>query len=126
MSEDRPSAWQVTLVGSGRRRLSGAFWGLLFAHVFLLPISLASPHRLERRSADASLSHLGLGPGRLAIIRDLVTPDRSALFVVHADDQSDRLDVAMGRRMAHSAKIRLTPLQSQRLYAGFGETVDVG
>jgi uncharacterized membrane protein len=39
---NRPTAWQASPLGA-RNTLTGAFWGLLFAHLLLLPLSYSEP-----------------------------------------------------------------------------------
>ncbi len=122
--EDRPSAWQATPAGGERHSLSGAFWGLLFAHLFLLPITHGPNIETDPGSAcatDEPLAHLGLGVGPLTAIRDAVVPGSSAVFVLHADDQAEKVAAAIGRRRHPAVTIALSASQSSMLSSGFGE-----
>ena len=123
--DDRPSAWQATPVVDARHHLSGAFWGLLFGHLFLLPITHGPRHRHPNAATPGAvrdpLAHLGLGAGPLTAIRDAVVPGSSALFVLHADDQAENVTAAIGRRRRPAVTIALSPTESSLLTIGFGE-----
>ncbi|GAA3639092.1 DUF1269 domain-containing protein [Microlunatus ginsengisoli] len=121
--ENRPSAWQSTPVGGERRSLTGAFWGLLFGHLFLLPITEGSRAESDSAFSGAAqepLAHLGRGADRLEAIRDRVVPGSGAVFVLHADDQADKVATAIGRRRRRVVTVELSPSQSTQLYTGFG------
>ena len=123
-SDDRPSAWQATPVIDERHHLTGAFWGLLFGHLFLLPIT-HGPHTGTGAAFSGAvqdpLAHLGLGADLLTDVRDQVAPGSSALFVVHADDQAEKVVAVIGRRRRPAVTITMSPSQSSLLYLGFGE-----
>lgn len=111
----RPEAWQVPLWGS-QQTLSGAFWGMLFAHLFLIPLSHDESGSPRHRPPDRSLDHLGLPECRLAEIRSHVRPGRSALFVLHEHGPAEPW---MSTTPAIHV-IRFRPVEARRLYAGFG------
>lgn len=134
--QQQPWAWQTETIND-REALSGAFWGLLFAHLFLLPLS-HSQTRPQRLEGDHTLVHLGIGQAQLHKIRQLVTPGSSALFVMTgghlADNQAagDETDAAsrvaatvdkfvsrLGEADYRSTAIVLSAAQTGRLYAGF-------
>ncbi len=130
LDQPQPSAWQTESIND-RQALSGAFWGLLFAHLFLLPLSHHQPAH-QTLEGDRTLAHLGIGPTQLHSIRGLVTPGSSALFTVTdghpgTGAAADRLAIAIdkvfptaGDTERRATAIALSPAQTQRLYAGFG------
>lgn len=141
--EQHPTAWQTDTIHD-RGALSGAFWGLLFAHLFLLPLShVPSAGRqlddeqtlADHTLADHTLAHIGIGHSEMHSIRFLVTPGSSALFVVAGGpatggDEPRRIHsvtTAIARSLSglgaaeHQATvIALTPAQTERLYTAFG------
>ena len=70
----RPHGYQVG-TAAGTTALSGAFWGLLFGHLLLLPMTG------EQGTAEV-LARIGLTDGFLAEARARVTPGTSALFLI--------------------------------------------
>jgi uncharacterized membrane protein len=79
----RPRTYQVG-TAAGTAALSGAFWGLLFGTVFLLPLS-GGP------ATSAGLAHVGLSDGFLGRVRDRIVPGASALFLFTDDTVPDRI-----------------------------------
>ncbi|MEJ2868272.1 DUF1269 domain-containing protein [Actinomycetospora sp. OC33-EN08] len=71
----RPRTYQVGSV-EGTAALSGAFWGLVFGTVFLLPITGRDV------PAGGELEHLGLSDDLVGTLRERVVAGRSALFLV--------------------------------------------
>lgn len=69
----RPLAWQARELAVGHR-LSGAFWGLLFAQLFLLPLSLRTPPALPVTGIDDGLCWLGVDIGFVHAVREHVRP----------------------------------------------------
>lgn len=117
---DRPTAWQASPI-SARNTLSGAFWGLLFAHLFLMPISYSEPPDIPIEQYDDALAPLGVTAERLADIRSLMTPGTSAVLALHSDESLDALSAVLGGRDQSHVAIVLDPVQSRRLLAGFAE-----
>lgn len=70
----RPSGYQVG-TAAGTAALSGAFWGLLFGHLLLLPMTG------EQEPIDV-LDRIGLPDEFLAGARARVVPGTSALFLL--------------------------------------------
>lgn len=116
---DRPDAWQARPFGGGAV-LSGSFWGLLFAHLFLLPLTHVPGLQPASAQESSSLGHLGLGPEQLAKIRAVTGPGTSTAFLLH-DDDHDPGSAAFGAVPHTRTTIRLTTEEQRRLYAGFGE-----
>lgn len=73
----RPYSYQAGTI-DGTAALSGAFWGLLFSELFLMP--LADPEGAATRSAG--LARTGLPDDRLRQLRRTVTAGTSALFLL--------------------------------------------
>lgn len=122
----RPSIWQARPLEDSRA-LSGAFWGHLFAHLVLMPLSrvddLKAPAVSTWVEDNGSLSHLGLNPRALGALRAAMVPGTTTIFVLH--DTSEEAVVADVLRASpnFSARIELAPIEERRLYAGFGEMV---
>ncbi|RTL63389.1 MAG: DUF1269 domain-containing protein [Pseudonocardiaceae bacterium] len=76
----RPRTYQVG-TAAGTAALSGAFWGLLFGTVFLLPLS--GP------TAGAGLAHVGLSDEFLGLVHGRVTAGTSALFLLSDSGELD-------------------------------------
>lgn len=115
----RPLAWQARDL-TGPSRLSGAFWGLLFAHLFLLPISLASPSSPAPENLDEALRALGVDAGFVDTVRERIVPGTSALFLV--DSSRTSLGSSWPPEEAFElAELRLSAEQSDRLHAGFDD-----
>jgi uncharacterized membrane protein len=86
----RPVTYQFGAV-SGEAMLSGAFWGLLFGVLFLAPLAgLTGPPW-----PPAGLRRIGLPETLLQQVRDRTAPGTSALFVVSADAELDRIRDAL-------------------------------
>lgn len=119
-ADSRPLAWQITTLHH-QQALTGAFWGLLFAHLFLLPLSLADDGPEVGGQLDRSLRTIGFDDGVLSDIRAAIGPGCSALFIVHADSSTSRLPMALPTLAPALAAIRLTSDESRRLYHGFAD-----
>lgn len=112
----RPIAWQVNR--SDARRLSGAFWGLLFAHLFLLPLS--RDPATGPAGADRALDHLGITADVVERLRGR-TGTGSVAFLLH-DAEADEALIAVPVRAGEPATaltIHFTDVQVRRLQAGF-------
>jgi uncharacterized membrane protein len=70
----RPSGYQVG-TATGTTALSGAFWGLLFGLLFLIPLAGATED-------SAVLAGIGLTDEFLADVRSRITAGTSALFLL--------------------------------------------
>ena len=107
---------------------SGAFWGHLFAHLILLPLSRAgvpADPATVTSTDDTSMTHLGLAPGPLGALRAAITAGTVTILVLHDDSDDAALVDAFAPRALFSARVELTDAEEHRLYAGFGE-VSVG
>jgi uncharacterized membrane protein len=75
--QHRPYSYQAGTI-DGTAALTGAFWGLLFGSLFLVP--LADP--VGAADQPAGLARVGLPDGRLRQLRGTITAGMSALFVL--------------------------------------------
>ena len=126
IDQPRPRAWQVRDFGADDR-LSGAFWGLLFASLFLLPLSLrAGP--VEKASTEGDrdvwvgggLASLGLDAAFAGAVQHHVVPGTSALFTFNRGGRST-LSPPMPCDAHRVAQQSLTAEQRKFLHVGFGE-----
>lgn len=115
----RPLAWQSRDLAT-TTALAGAFWGLLFAQLFLLPLSMQTPPPLTSDGIDDALGCLGVDAEFVRLVRGAVVPGRSAVFVV----TSSAPDPVLERHLADAVditRVRLSAEQSERLHAGFDD-----
>lgn len=119
---DRPTAWQASPI-SARNPLTGAFWGLLFAHLFLIPLSYAQPPTITLDHPDDALAPLGLTAEHLATVRSLLVPGSSAVLALHSDESLAEICAALGPPGQQDVTIVLDPVQTRRLLAGFAENI---
>jgi uncharacterized membrane protein len=111
----RPDTYQVGDV-AGCTALSGAFWGLLFGLLFLLPLADPVP---GVRSGVVGLSRIGLPDDFLQRIREHVVPGTSALFLLVPDDVVDLIAEVLAGTAADELTARLTPDQDASLRRAF-------
>jgi len=98
----------------------GAFWGLLFAHLFLIPITLAAAPSATADHLDDALGAIGVDADFVGTVRHRVVPGTSALFLL--DTTSPPMTGTWPPTDAvHLADLRLSPEQSDRLHAGFDD-----
>jgi uncharacterized membrane protein len=103
--------------------LWGGFWGVLLGLVFLAPI--AGPVFGAGAGAVACLlADFGLEDDVVKRVRDLVTPGRSALFVVSEDAAADAIAAALAPPAAGTLRFALTEEQSRRLFDVLGEEIE--
>ena len=115
----RPSAWQAREL-SGDGRLSGAFWGLLFAHLFLIPITLGADTSPTGAHLDDALGAIGLNAVFVDSVRSGIVPGTSALFLL--DTMTPTATSTWPPADAVPlADLRFSPAQSDRLHAGFDD-----
>ena len=82
----RPYSYQAGTI-DGTAALSGAFWGLLFGSLFLVP--LATP--AGRTSPPAGLARAGLPEDLLGQLRRTITAGTSALFLLASQAALDTI-----------------------------------
>jgi uncharacterized membrane protein len=115
----KPRAWQARDV-VGPAALSGAFWGLLFGILFLLPLAGLALGAAAGIAAG-SFSHLGLSDAFLQRVRDQVTPGTSALFLLTSDEVVDRIAEAFAGTHAELLVSNLSKAQEAALRHAFDD-----
>jgi uncharacterized membrane protein len=107
----RPQAYQVGSA-AGPTELTGAFWGLLFALLFLLP-------RAGPTSGLHGLAEIGLDDGFLARVRARIVPGTSALFLLGTGDLPDRVEAALADTHCEAVVSTLSTEQQAALRQAF-------
>lgn len=116
----RPRTYQAGSAG-GVAALSGAFWGLLFGLLFLLPLT----GRLHERTDDGfGLDRVGLPDGFLAEVRNRVGPGTSALFLLTPDTAVERIAAAVGTTKAGELVTRFAGSEERNLRRAFADAED--
>lgn len=111
----RPRTYQVGST-TGDPALSGAFWGLLFGLVFLLPLT---GHLLDTAQATFGLAGVGLPDGFLLEVRERVGPGTSALFLLTPDAAVERIAAAFGPAGAGPLVARFAGPEETALHRAF-------
>lgn len=112
----RPHAYQVG-TEAGTTELSGAFWGLLFGLVFLLPLAGVV--------VDAGvLARVGFADELVAQLREQVTHGTSALFLLTDRAAVDRVREALAGTPAGLLLGSLAPEQVAVLRRAFDDAAD--
>jgi uncharacterized membrane protein len=105
---------------AGPAALSGAFWGLLFGILFLLPVvGRATGAAVE--SGAGMLSPIGLSDEFLQSIREQVTPGSSALFLLTTDEGVARIRDAFAGVHAELLTTDLSADQEAALRTAFDD-----
>lgn len=112
----KPRTWQARSF-AGPAALSGAFWGLLFGIVFLLPIVGIAIGAAA--GAGAALARVGLSDEFLQRVRDRITPGTSALFLLTSDAVVDRVHDGFAGTHAELLVTNLSKDQEEALRAAF-------
>jgi uncharacterized membrane protein len=115
----RPLAWQARDLGA-EHRLSGAFWGLLFAQLFLLPISWEPLPARDPSRLDETLAYLGLDEQFVRAVRAQVVPGTSALFLLDSDTTGELIDHQITDDV-HRLQVVLSDEQASRIHAAFDD-----
>lgn len=111
----RPRSYQAGPVGGGAA-LSGAFWGLLFGLLFLLPLT---EDRRERSGDGFGLGRVGLPDRFLRAVRTRIGPGTSALFLLAPDDAVERIAAAVGTAPDGGLVARLACAEERTLRRAF-------
>ena len=82
----RPYSYQAGTI-DGTAALSGAFWGLLFGSLFLVPLATPAGHA----SPPAGLARAGLPEDLLGQLRSTITAGTSALFLLASQAALDTI-----------------------------------
>ncbi|MCO1656451.1 DUF1269 domain-containing protein [Pseudonocardia humida] len=120
----KPRAWQARDV-VGPAALSGAFWGLLFGILFLLPLAGLALGAAAGVAAGA-FGHVGMSDAFLQRVRDEVTPGTSALFLLTSDEVVDRIADAFAGTHAQLLVSNLSRAQETALRHAFDDGEDGG
>lgn len=113
---------RTAMLGSltGPGELWGGFWGMLLALIFLTP--LAGPTFGAAAGAIAgSLSDFGVADDFVKRVRDTVTQDTSALFVLSDGPTRDALVHELGDVRFNLIRSQLSAEQERRLRAALGD-----
>jgi uncharacterized membrane protein len=114
----RPLAWQErSLAGPGV--LSGAFWGMLFGCLFLLPLAVTAGAGEE--VTMGAMAPLGLDGEFMDSVRALVTAGSSAVFVLCPGTLVDNLAEIMAPYRAQLLVRSFIDDQESRLRAAFAD-----
>lgn len=117
-TRSRPLTWQARELGDDQR-LSGAFWGLLFASLFLLPLCLDGSDADDRFVRTPGLEQLGLPAGFTEAVRRDVVCGTSALFAYGLVSSAVIATSQLSARRL--ALVVFDEEQERRLHAGFGD-----
>ena len=115
----KPRTWQARDVVGGAA-LSGAFWGLLFGLLFLMPLAGLVVGAAAGLGAGA-FARIGLSDDFLGKVRDQVTPGTSALFLLTSDAVVDRIRDAFAGVHAELLATNLSKDQEAALRHAFGD-----
>ena len=102
--QHRPYSYQAGTI-DGTAALSGAFWGLLFGSLFLVP--LAHP---AGGTPSAGLARTGLPDDLLRQLRATITAGTSALFVLAGTAALDTINEDAG---GSQGELLVTPLDTE-------------
>lgn len=116
---DRPRTYQVGSV-EGTAALSGAFWGLVFGTVFLLPIT-----GRDLPSDGENLDHLGLSNALVDTLRERVVAGRSALFLVLGRATVPAVASALADALPEHWEADVAPEQRSGLWRVFADDSDL-
>ncbi|GAY12952.1 DUF1269 domain-containing protein [Pseudonocardia sp. N23] len=107
----RPRTYQAG-TAMGTAALSGAFWGLLFGLVFLLPLA-GTP------DGATGLARVGLSDELLAQLRDRIAAGTSALFLLSGGAVLDDVREALAGLHTDLLVTTLDHTQDKALYSAF-------
>ena len=100
--------------------LSGAFWGLLFGILFLIPVvGLVTGATLD--ALVGSMTHMGIDEDFIKSIRSKVTERTSALFLMTSNAVKDRGVEAMKQSKFEIIATNLSKEEESKLRAAFAE-----
>jgi len=102
-------------------RMGGAFWNLLFSHVFFLPVAVAEAG-LRHCQRQWSLADLGIRDDFLSTAQERLTCGTSALFVLTDDATVDPVVRLLGELPFTVMSTNLSTRQLEALRLGFGST----
>jgi len=100
--------------------LGGGFWGLLFGLIFFVPI-LGLAIGAATGALLGSLRDVGISEAFVKSVRQKVTPDTSALFLLSSDAVIDRVKSEFAGTQAELISTNLSQEQEQKLREAFAE-----
>jgi len=100
--------------------LGGGFWGLLFGLIFFVPI-LGLAIGAATGALFGSLRDVGISDAFVDSVRQKVTPDTSALFLLSSDAVMDRVKEEFEGSNAELISTNLSAEQEQKLREAFSE-----
>jgi uncharacterized membrane protein len=110
----RPQTYQAGAADGGAA-LTGAFWGLVFGVLFLLPL-VGVP---DDAVPTAGLARVGLPDGFLGRVRDRIAPGTSALFLLTDVAALDGVREALDGRCSDVLRRDLAPEEEHGLRFAF-------
>jgi uncharacterized membrane protein len=110
----KPKTRQLNnLVGAGA--LGGMFWGMLFGLIFFIPL-LGAAIGAGIGALTGSLADVGIDDDFIKSVRDQITPNTSALFVMTSDAVIDKVqDAFKGQEAPELIHTNLTQEQEDKL-----------
>ena len=116
----RPQTYQAGSA-TGAAALCGAFWGLLFGLVFLLPLA---EHPRGPTDDTFGLAPVGLSDELLRKVRNRVVPGTSALFLLTPDSALERIGRAVTGSGTEPLVTTLTGEEETALHRAFATEED--
>jgi uncharacterized membrane protein len=107
----RPYSYQVGATGTAE--LTGAFWGLLFGLLFLVPLTGST-------GGSEVLDTVGLPEDFLARVRAQIAPGTSALFLLAPGEALGPIRSALSAANPEALIRALSPAQAKTLLYAFG------
>ncbi len=119
VGKNKPKTKHLTnLTGAGA--LSGAFWGLLFCVLFFIPLfGLVVGATIG--AFAGSMTHMGINEDFIKSVRNKVTEETSALFLMTSDAVEDRVVEAMKQSNFEIIATNLSKEEEGKLRAAFAE-----
>lgn len=115
----KPKTRQLNnLTGAGA--MGGMFWGMLFGLIFFVPL-LGAAIGAGMGALAGSLTDVGIDDDFIKSVRDKVTPNTSALFVMTSDAVVDKVREAFQGQQAELIHTNLSDEQEAALREAFAE-----
>lgn len=105
---------------SGAGALGGAFWGMLFGLLFFIPL-IGAAVGAAAGALSGSLADVGIDDDFVKSVREKVTPNTSALFLLTSDAVMDKVQDAFQGQPMELIHTNLSNEQEARLREAFGE-----
>ncbi|WP_109522602.1 MULTISPECIES: DUF1269 domain-containing protein [Nocardia] len=115
----KPKTRQLRSI-TGMGALGGAFWGLLFGILFFVPL-IGAAIGAGVGALSGSLADVGIDDRFIEEVRDKLTPNTSALFVLTSDATLDRIHDAFHGQSAELVTTNLSHEQEAVLRDVFAD-----